>query len=121
LLAAALSSQGCPWYREYFVYEEYRDYDQGQFICQVRVLTLEGDQVQHVAHGIGVTEEQSVQEAAYYALTRYREDCPYLADVTSPFCHFPSATEGTEGIYLASYADSSLEMDPRYRAVVEFL
>jgi hypothetical protein len=42
LLAAALSSQGCPWYPEYFVYEEYRDYDQGQFICQVCVLTPEG-------------------------------------------------------------------------------
>jgi hypothetical protein len=68
-----------------------------------------------------VTEEQSVQEAAYCALTRYREDCPHLADVTSPFCHFPSAAEGAEGIYLASYADASLEMDPRYRAVVEFL
>jgi hypothetical protein len=43
LLAAALSSQGCPWYPEYFVYEEYHDYDQGQFMCQVRVLTPEGD------------------------------------------------------------------------------
>jgi hypothetical protein len=68
-----------------------------------------------------MTEEQSVQDAAYCALTHYHEDYPYLADVTSPFCHFSSTVEGAEGIYLVSYTDASLEMDPRYRAVVEFL
>jgi hypothetical protein len=38
LLFQALSSQDMPWYLEYTVYDEYRDYGHGQFFCEVFVL-----------------------------------------------------------------------------------
>lgn len=120
LLCQALSSQGMPWYPEYRVYEEYRDYEQGQFFCEVRILNFER-KVQHIAGGIGLTVEQSVQEAAYHAITRYRYECPYLAEEDSPFYYFPSAVEGEEGVYRSVYMSASDQANPTVRLLVEML
>ena len=48
LLAAALASQGAPWFLEYYVYEDYRAYGQTQFCCEVHVLNDAGTQDHHV-------------------------------------------------------------------------
>ena len=37
LLAAALASQGAPWFLEYYVYEDYRAYGQTQYCCEVQI------------------------------------------------------------------------------------
>ena len=60
LFAAALASQGCPWYPEYVVYEEYFPYGQGHFFCEARVLRPPGDSVQHLSVGVGLTVDQAV-------------------------------------------------------------
>ena len=76
ILLTILSYLGIPWYPEYTVYEEYRDYGQGQFLCKVRILNYHGDEYEHSGAGMGISVEQAVQEAAYHAITRYCRDCP---------------------------------------------
>jgi hypothetical protein len=97
------------------------DYGQGQFFCEVRVLNPEGDGVQHIARGIGITVEQAVQEAAYHAITRYRYEWPYLAADYCPFRYFPNAADGAEGVYRSVYASASDHPDPTVRCLVEML
>jgi hypothetical protein len=121
ILCQALSSQGLPWYPEYTVHEEYRDYGQGQFFCQVHILNFEGDQVHYDGAGIGMTVEQSVQEAAYHALTCFRDECRELADEDSPFRYFPRAVDGPEGVYRVIGADASDHPDFMIRWLVEML
>ena len=120
LFAAALASQGCRWYPEYTVYEEYVPYSQAQFFCKVRVLNDEG-RVENVAGGVGMTVEQAVQEAAYNGLSIYRSYCPYLANQASDFCHFPAADDSTSGVYRAVYSSGEMESDSRHRALIELV
>jgi hypothetical protein len=101
--------------------EEYRDCGQGQFFSKVHVLNPEGDGVQHIAGGIGITVEQAVQEAAYHAITRYRYEWPYLAADYCPFRYFPNAADGAEGVYRSVYASASDHPDPTVRCLVEML
>lgn len=121
LLCHALDSQGMPWYPEYTVYEEYRPYGQGQFFCKVRILNFEGDQVQFIAAGIGMTVEQSVHEAAYHALTCFREDWPDFNDEDSPFRYFPAAAEGREGVFRPTCMSAADHPDPMVRCLVRML
>src|SRR5664279_2602122 len=119
LLAAALSNQGCPWYPEYVVYEEYHPYGQGHFYCEVQVYNETGNAVQYLSQGVGITIEQSVQEAAYNGLANYRYDCPYLAVPESCFYYFTAATPSREGGFLGLYQDPSVVTDLRYRTLVD--
>ena len=82
LFAAALASQGCPWYPEYVVYEQHFPYERGQFIYEARVLSPSGDSVLHQAVGVGLTEEQAVQEVTFNGLSVYRRNCDYLANAS---------------------------------------
>ena len=68
LLAAALSTQGAPYFPEYYVYEEYRAFGQTRYCCQVHVLNEAGTRDRYECWGFGITPEQSVHEAAYCAL-----------------------------------------------------
>src|SRR5664279_4881364 len=92
LLAAALSSQGCLWYPEYGVYEEYRPYGQGKFFCEVHIYNNDGNEIMYLSRGVGITIEQAVQEASYNGLAQYRYDYPYLAVPESCFYYFTPAT-----------------------------
>ena len=121
LFAAALASEGCPWYPEYVVYEEHMPYGQGQFYCQVRVLNEDGDRIQHQHAGVGMTVEQAVQEAAFNGLSVYRGYNEYLDNPISDFYHFPAADEGQEGCFVARYTDPSSEPDPSRRALIEMV
>ena len=121
LLAAALADQGCCWFPEYVVYEEYLPYGQGQFFCEVRILNDEGTAVEHTAGGVGMTVAQAVHEAAHNALALYRGDCPYLANRASDFRHFPAAADGVEGVYRAEYSEGDIEEDRGHRALIELV
>ena len=89
MFATALASQGCFWYPEYVVYEEHMPYGQGQFFCEARVLTPDGNGIQHQSVGVGMTVEQAVQEAAFNGLSMYRGDCDYLDNPMSDFLPLP--------------------------------
>ena len=121
LLAAALASQGAPWFPEYYVYEDYRAYGQTQYYCEVHVLNEERTRSHHFCRGFGITPEQSVHEAAYCALTLYRGDCDYLRAPTSVFRHFPAAREGPGCYRVGSYMSAQNELDPSYRCLVDLV
>ena len=121
LLAAALSSQGSPWFPEYYVYEDYREYGQTQFCCEVHILREDGRQDRYRFRGFGMTQEQSVHEAAYVALTHYCYDCDYLRAPTSVFRHFPAARERPEGFSVGVYRSAQRETDPSYRCLVDMV
>ena len=114
LLAAALSNQGCLWYPEYTVYEEYRDYGLSTFYCEVEIRDLAGDQIFYHAPGRGMTPEHAVQEAAYYALTFYRQECPYLGFDNSPFRYFQELLRVTKVSILGVMLMPRRRMIPGY-------
>ena len=121
LLAAALSSQNAPWFPEYYVYEDYREYGQTQFCCDVHILSEDGRLDRYLFRGFGMTQEQSVHEAAYVALTHYCYDCDYLRAPTSVFRHFPAARDGPGGLSVGVYRCARLEADPTYRCLVDLI
>lgn len=119
LLAAALASLDSPWHPEYTVYEEYRDLNQGQYLCEVRILTLDGNAYppQHYAQGVGTSVNMAVQDAARHALTLLRDSYPDFED--NPFRYFPSSEATLEGCFSHTYADPSQEQDPRLRCTAD--
>jgi hypothetical protein len=121
LLAAAARDQDCPLFPEYVVYQEYLPYQQGQFFCECRLLNEEGNAVQHIAGGVGLTVTQAVHEAAHTALSTYRGYSPYLASDDSDFRHFPASAEGPEGIFHAQYSEGDGEEDSAHRALIELV
>src|ERR1041385_8073501 len=100
---------GYRWYPEYTVEEQFLDFNQTQFHCTVR------NYMHHIGvsqpilfgHGIGVTENMAVQDAAYSCITLLREEHALLAG--SPFRYIPVALPGEEGYYTGLYSDHSLE------------
>ena len=65
----------------------------------------------HTAHGVGVTIDMAVHDAAYAALTRLRGEYQELD--TSPFRHIAIASDvGAEGYYTAAY--STVTREPFY-------
>ena len=65
----------------------------------------------HTAHGVGVTIDMAVHDAAYAALTRLRGE--YRELDTSPFRHIAIASDvGAEGYYTAAY--STVTREPFY-------
>ena len=71
--------------------------------------------------GVGLTEEQAVQEAASNDLSVYRGNCDYLANANSDFYHFPAADDRLEGCYVTVYSDPGTEPDRSHRALVELV
>ena len=121
LLASALSSQDSPWFPEYYVCEDYREYGQTQFCCDVHILDEAGTGDRYTFRGFGMTQEQSVHEAAYVALTHYCYDCDYLRAPTSVFRNFPAARDGPGGLSVGVYRSARYETDPSYRCLVDLV
>ena len=74
VLAEMMTYLGYRWHPEYTVYEEYQDFNQEQYHAIVHLYSREYDSttVLHTAHGVGVTIDMAVHDAAYAALTRLR-------------------------------------------------
>ena len=85
VLAEMMTYLGYRWHPEYTVYEEYQDFNQEQYRAIVHLYSREYDSttVLHTAHGVGVTIDMAVHDAAYAALTRLRGE--YRELDTSPF------------------------------------
>ena len=105
VLADMMTYLGYRWHPEYTVYEEYQDFNQDQYRAIVHLYSQEYDSttVMHTAHGVGVTIDMVVHDAAYAALTRLRRE--YRELDTSPFRHIAIASDvGAEGYYTAAYS-----------------
>ena len=70
VLAEMMTYLGYRWHPEYTVYEEYQDFNQEQYRAIVHLYSREYDSttVLHTAHGVGVTIDMTVHDAAYAAL-----------------------------------------------------
>src|SRR3954467_4306023 len=71
-----MSFVGYRWYPEYTVEEQFRDFNQTQYHCIVRIYPHHIRVTQPIlfGHGIGMTENMVVQDAAYSCMTMLRED-----------------------------------------------
>src|SRR5215216_2033430 len=110
VLAEMMAYLGYHWHPEYTVYEEYQDFNQEQYCATVHLYSREYDStnVLHTAHGVGVTIDMAVHDAAYAALTRLRGE--YQALDTSPFRHVAIASDvGAEGYYTAAFSTVTRE------------
>ena len=113
MLVEMITYLGYRWHPEYTVYEEYQDFNQEQYRAIVHLYSREYDSttVLHTAHGVGVTIDMAVHDAAYAALTRLRGEYQELD--TSPFRHIAIASDvGAEGYYTAAY--STVTREPFY-------
>ena len=111
VLVEMMTYLGYRWHPEYTVYEQYQDFNQEQYRAIVRLYSRAdySSTVLHTAHGVGVTVDMAVHDAAYAALTRLRGE--YRALDTSPFRHVAIASDdGAEGYYTAAY--STLTREP---------
>ena len=119
VLAEMMTYLGYRWHPEYTVYEEYQDFNQEQYRAIVHLYSREYESttVLHTAHGVGVTIEMAVHDAAHAALTRLRGE--YQALDTSPFRHIPIASDvGAEGYYTAAYSTVTREPFHHQRLVL---
>ena len=75
---------GYRWYPEYTVEEQFRDFNQTQYHCIVRIYPHHIGVTQPVlfGHGIGMTENMAVQDAAYSCMTLLREEHALLRDTS---------------------------------------
>ena len=72
ILINLLTRLGYRWHPEYYVYEDYHEFNQEQYHAEVRIFDGEANSttVLHTAHGVGMTVDMAVHDAAYAALTR---------------------------------------------------
>ena len=87
MLVRVMSVCGYRWYPEYTVEEQYRDFNQSQYICTVRVFPdyPGAEKPIHWSYGLGVTVDMAVQDAAYSMLTIMRARHALLQN--SEFCY----------------------------------
>jgi hypothetical protein len=74
ILIALLTRLGYRWYPEHMVYEDFHVFNQEQYHADVRIFDQRNDSVTelHTFHGIGVTIDMAVHDAAHSAVARLR-------------------------------------------------
>ena len=73
-LIALLTKLGYGWYPEYMVYEDFHEFNQEQYHADVRIFAQHDDSVtvMHTFHGIDVTIDMAVHDAAHSAIAHLR-------------------------------------------------
>uniref|UniRef100_A0A8I6YZT0 Uncharacterized protein n=1 Tax=Hordeum vulgare subsp. vulgare TaxID=112509 RepID=A0A8I6YZT0_HORVV len=120
MLVRMMSVAGYRWYPEYTVEEQYRDFNQSQFLCTFRVFPDYPGAEEPIdwSYGLGVTVDMAVQDAAYSMLTIMRARHALLQN--SEFSYVPASQPGEEGYLSGVYFDSSME-DPLLQSTTEML
>jgi hypothetical protein len=99
ILVDLLTELGYRWYPQYTIWEVFREFNQEMYRAVVRIYdrSNRSTNVLHTFEGHGVTEELSVQEAAFVAISHLCGLYPRLE--TTPFRYIPYAPVGVENIY----------------------
>src|SRR4051812_48910939 len=107
------------WYPKYTVEEQFRNFNQTQYHCTVRIYPHYVGVTQPIffGHGIGMTENMAVQDAAYSCMNLLREEHAMLRETS--FRYIPAALPGEEGYYTGLYSDHSAE-DPMLQMTARF-
>ena len=92
MLVRVMIETGYRWYPEYTVEEQFRDFNQSQYLCTVRIFPSYPGSTEplHYSYGLGVTVEMAVQDAAYSMMTILRSGLACFGTLTSVTCqlHF---------------------------------
>ncbi|XBI79630.1 hypothetical protein VPH35_089034 [Triticum aestivum] len=118
MLVCVMTKTGYRWYPEYTVEVHYRDFNQSQYLCTVRIYpTYPGatDPI-HWSYGLGVTVDMLVQDTAYSMMTIIRDRHVLLQN--TEFCYMPATLPGEEGYYTGFYIDATHE-EPRLQTTTE--
>ena len=120
LLVWVMIEMGYCWYPEYTVEEQFRDFNQSQYLCTVRIFPSYPGSTEplHCSYGLGVTVEMVVQDAAYSMMTIMRVRTGLLRN--TDFRYMPASLPGAQGYLQAIYADSTQE-DSLTRTTAELL
>src|SRR4051812_42569396 len=118
-LIEMMSFVGYRWYPKYTVEEQFRDFNQTQYHCIIRIYPHHIGVTQPIlfGHDIGITENMVVQDVAYTCITLLREEHALLQDTS--FRYIPAALPGEDGYYTGLYTDHSLE-DPLLQTTAQF-
>ena len=102
ILVNLLTMPGYRWYPQYTIYEVYCEFNQELYRTVVRIFDRQDRSTKeiHTFVGFGVTEEMSVQEAAFVAITHLRREYPRLED--TGFRYIPYAPAGDETAYYSA-------------------
>ena len=97
ILVELLTRLGYSWYPEYAVYEDYCEFNQEQYHAEVCIFDRQNnsDTELHTFHGIGVTVEMAVHDAAYTAIARLCGEYSSRLEHTA-FRYIPYAPAGDE-------------------------
>ena len=109
MLVRVMTEAGYRWYPEYTVEEQFRDFNQSQYFCTVRIFPSYPGSTKplHCSYGLGVTIEMAVQDAAYSMMTIMRVWTGLLRN--TDFHYMPASLPGAQGYLQAIYADSTHE------------
>ena len=120
MLVRVMIETGYRWYPEYTVEEQFRDFNQSQYLCTVRIFPSYPGSTEalHCSYGLGVTIEMAVQDAAYSMMTIMRVRTGLLRN--TDFRYMPASLPGAHGYLRAIYADPSQE-DSLTRTTAELL
>ena len=99
ILVDLVTRLGYRWYPEYTVYEDYRECNQEQYHAVVRIFDRQNNSITelHTFHGVGVTVDMAVHDAAYTAIARLRGEHSRLEETA--FRYIPYAPAGDESGY----------------------
>src|SRR4051812_44260054 len=118
-LIEMMSFLGYRWYPEYTIEEQFCNFNQTQYHCIIRIYPHHTGVTQPVlfGHGIGMTENMAMQDAAYSCMTLLREEHALLRDTS--FRYIPATLPREEGYYTKLYSDHSAE-DPLLQMTARF-
>ena len=107
MLVRVMIETGYRWYPEYTVEEQFRDFNQSQYFCTVRIFPSYPGSTEplHCSYGLGVTAEMAVQDAAYSMMTILRVRTGLLRN--TDFRNMPASLPGAQGYLQAIFADST--------------
>ena len=102
ILVRLLTRLGYRWYPEFSIYEDIGEFNQERYQAVVRIYDRQDRSITelHTFHGVGVTVDMAVHDAAYAALTRLRGDRRHLDDSEFRYIPYPPA-ESETGYYTA--------------------
>ena len=94
MLVRVMVEIGHRWYPEYTVEEQFRDFNQSEYLCTVRIYPSYPGATEplHYSYGLGVTIDMSVLGAAYSMMTIIRARTALLRN--TDFRYMPASLPG---------------------------
>ena len=93
MLIEMMSFVGYRWYPEYTIEEQFLEFNQTQYHYIIRIYSHHIGVTQPIlfGHGIGMTKNMAVQDAAYSCMTLLREEDALLRDTS--FLYIPAGLQ----------------------------